>query len=312
VSNRGDAARAGHLAARELLPRLRAGRPLAMLRRLDLAEQSLRPDFRAGRFPLTRFKLGAALALAVIAALAIHAPKASASADVHKLSLVISGVPGSLAGTGFNNQVGQFNAVHLTSHGLEGVGSIQFAWSFGADLHYFVRQNVAVDMGIAQTRSGQKREYLPGLTQDVQIRTEVLSVPVHLGADYYFAPYNQGDFQARGYLGGGVMSALGNKLVMEQVEVNTDSTSTLGGSGIWRASHDAPGYYVEGGVHMFFASKFSVMLGAIYRSIVVREMQGVNGTLPSSGPNPTKLLGEKPFDLDLSGVGAKLAIGIGF
>ena len=261
---------------------------------------------------MNRFRLGAALTIVALAASAARAPQASASADVHKLSLVISAVPASVQGSGFNDLVGDYNATRLTPRGLEGVGTIGFAWTFGADLHYFVRPNVAIDMGVGQLRSGQKREFLPALTEDIQIRTDVLSTPVHFGADYYFTPYNQGDFQARAYLGGGVMSALGNRVLMQQVEINTDTLTTLGGSGVWKAEKDAPGYYLESGVHMFFASKFSVMLGAIYRSIVVRDMAGVNTTRPGSKPSSVTLLSEKPFTFNLSGLGAKLAVAIGF
>jgi hypothetical protein len=262
---------------------------------------------------LNRFRLGAALTLVALAATAAHAPRAWASADVHKLSLVISAIPGSVQGSGFNDLVADYNSIHLAPKGLEGIDAIAFAWTFGADLHYFVRQNVAMDMGVGQMRSGQKREYLPALTEDIQIRTEVLSVPVHVGADYYFTPYNQGDFQARAYLGGGVMSSLLNKVLMEQVETNADTLTSLGGSGRWEAKLNTPGYYMEAGVHMFFASKFSVMLGAIYRSVVVRDMTGVNTTVPGSkSSTPITLLPETPFTLDLSGLGMKMAIGIGF
>ncbi len=264
---------------------------------------------------MNRFRHGAVIAILASAVLAARAPVARASAEVHKLSLVISGMPTSVSGNGFNDQIGRFNEIHLIPRGLEGLGSLQFGWIFDAQLHYFVRPNVAVSLGVGQLHTQQKREYLPALTQDVQIRAEILSVPVHAGADYYFTAYNQGDFQARAYLGTGVLSSVYNKVLMEQVEIATDSTTSLGGAGLWVGTRSSPGYYFEGGAHLFFASKFSVMLGAEYRSVVVRDMMGKNraiGANGGTGIQSNSLLSEKPFTLDLGGLGMKMALAIGF
>jgi len=71
------------------------------------------------------------------------------------------------------------------------------------------------------------------------------------------------------------------------------------------AVRDSPGYYVEAGVHFWFASKLSVMLGGTYRSIVVRQMLDRDTYQPVYAPNG------KPFTLDVGGIGARMAIGIG-
>ena len=255
---------------------------------------------------MNRFRLGAALALAAAGALAAAAPLALASAEVHKLSLVLSAIPSSINGGSFNDQIDQLNRSRLTPRGLEGVGKIQFGWMFDTELHYFVRQNVAIGLGVGQIHAQQKREFLPALSQDIQIRAELLSVPIHAGADYYFTPYNQGDFQARAYLGGGVMHSVANKALIEQVEVRTDSSTTLGGSFVSAVVRDSPGYYLEGGVHLFFASKLSVMLGGVYRSLIVREMLDRRTYQPVRAPDGT------PFTLDVGGMGARMAIAIGF
>ena len=46
----------------------------------------------------------------------------------------------------------------------------------------------------------------------------------------------------------------------------------MGGTTALFATQDAPGYYVEVGAHMFFASRFSVMIGVVYRSGALRGM----------------------------------------
>ncbi len=254
---------------------------------------------------MNRFRLGGSLAVALTALLAAGAREARASAEVHRLSFVVSAIPTSINGGNFNDEIDRFNQIHLTPRGFEGVGKIQFGWMFDAELHYFVRPNVAVGVGVGQIHAQQKREFLPAISQDIQIRAELLSVPIHAGADYYFTPYNQGDFQARAYLGGGGIATVGNKALMEQVEVQTDTTTTLGGSSVHAAVRDSPGYYVEGGVHMFFASKFSVMLGAVYRSIIIRQMVDRETYQPVLAPDG------KPFSLDVGGIGVRMAIGIG-
>ena len=254
---------------------------------------------------LRPLRLAAALALSAVA-LAAAAPRVQASAEIHKLSLVLSAIPTSVNGGDLNDAIQHLNDVHLDPKGLEGVNKIQFAWMYDAELHYFVRSNVAVGFGVGQIHTSQKSEFLPAIRQDIQIRAELLSVPIHLGADYYFTPYNQGDFQARGYFGGGAIAAVGNKALMEQVEVGTDTLTTLGGNYNIAYVRDSPGYYIEGGVHMFFASKLSVMLGAQYRSIVVRGMLDRSTYLPAYAPDG------KEFTLDVSGIGFRMAAGIGF
>jgi Outer membrane protein beta-barrel domain len=254
---------------------------------------------------LNRFRPGAALALAV-AALAVLAPQARGSAEIHKFSLVFSAIPTSISGGSFNDAIDEINKIHLTPRGLESLDKISFGWLFEADAHYFVRPNVAVDVGVGQIHTQTKREFLPALSQDIQLRAELLTVPVHAGLDYYLAPYNQGDFQARMYFGGGAIGAVGNRATFEQVESGTDSSTTLGGNYRTTLIRDTPGYYLEGGVHMFFASKISVMLGVQYRSIVVRGMLNSVTYQPALGPDG------KPFTLDVSGLGARMGIGLGF
>jgi len=71
-------------------------------------------------------------------------------------------------------------------------------------------------------------------------------------------------------------------------------------------TQDSPGYYTEAGVHMFFASRYSVLLSALYRSgqieRMVDERTGAVVFDPETG---------KPFSLDVSGIGLRMAAIIG-
>lgn len=259
--------------------------------------------------PRRALLLAPAIALALASALA-WAPAAHAEATVSKFSLVISADPSKIDPKDFNEQIiGRLNDNVIVPKGLEPLGTIKFGWLFDAEGRYFVRPNVAISAGVGQLKSIVKQEYLPQLNASIQYRAEVLSVPVHLGGDYYLPPYNQGDFQARLYLGAGMTSLVYNRARFQAVETGTDTSSTLGGNYKVSAKRDSPGYYLETGVHMFFASRFSVILGALYRSAKIRDMVALVETHTANGLVRTPL---PSFPLDVGGLGGRFAIGIGF
>jgi hypothetical protein len=71
------------------------------------------------------------------------------------------------------------------------------------------------------------------------------------------------------------------------------------------AVRDSPGFYLETGVHMYFAARYSVMLGAVYRSAKIRDLLDRETRQPFRRPDGST------FSLDLSGFGARMALGIG-
>jgi hypothetical protein len=251
-------------------------------------------------------RLRAVTILSILLGVLFAAPAAFAAAQVNKLSLVLSANPTSLHPKEFNDQViGTINRNVLDPRGLEHLDDISFAWLFDAQLRYFLRPNFTVEFGAGQLRSIVRREYLPALNAAVQYQAEILSVPVHIGGAYYFAPYNAGDFQARAYAGGGMTSNVYNRERFTSAESNTDTLTTLGGSYSISGKGDSPGYYLETGVHMFFASRYSVMVGMLYRSAVTRTMYG---TLQRGGVNYD--LGPV-VSLDTSGLGLRFGVSIG-
>jgi hypothetical protein len=254
---------------------------------------------------LIRHRFGACVALLALVALLAGARQAGAAAEVHRLNVVLSATPTQITPKAFNGQLALYNRDVLSPRGIEGIKKISFGWLFDSEVRYFIRQNWAVSGGVGQLRRQSRREVLPALQQDIQLRAELLSVPIHVGAAYYFRPYNQGDFQARAYLGGGVVSSVYNFGRFQAVESGTDSSTTLGGTYQLSARGDSPGYYVETGFHLFFATRYSVMVGAAYRKVKIREAEGTlrtNGQEIPLGPI---------FDLDTSGVGVKLALAVG-
>ena len=254
------------------------------------------------------------LAALAAVALAVPARQAFAAAEVHRLSLVLSSNPTQLQAKDLNDFLDDFNRIKLESHGLEALDNISFSWLNQVEMRYFVRQNIAVSAGFGQIRSKSRREYLPRISQSIVLRTEVVAVPLHVGASYYLQAYNQGDFQARAYIGGGFVSVTQGKVMFEQLEFATDSATTLGGSTRFRGRGDAPGYYLELGGHMFFASRYSVILGGFYRSAVIRDLRItqdlINRNTVTTGQIPVNT--EDTLDLDVGGLGVRMAVAIGF
>ena len=280
---------------------------------------------------MTRLRLGVLLALAVALGASSHAPTAMAAAEVHRLNLVISGMPSQVDGGGMNDLLQRYNEYPLRSRGLEPLDEIAMSWMFDAELRYFVRPNFAVAAGVSHLKVQSRRSYMPNIGATIDMLGQVIAVPLHVGAQYYLAPYNQGDFQARAYVGAGVLSLVSTRGLFQTFEVGLDElygadndtldAASLGGANHVTAGGDGAGYYAEVGAHMFFASRFSILIGAVYRSLRVSNLTTVGTvTVPSDvvvAPylKETLLMGDEPAgisELDLSGVGVRMAVGIGF
>ena len=251
------------------------------------------------------------LILLAACATALTTRDASAAAEVHRLNLVLSSNPTSITSGEVNDRIDEYNRTILRPRGMEDLERISFGWFYQGEIRYFVRPNVAVSAGVGQLRSESRREFLPRISQTINLRIQTRTVPIHAGAAYYLAPYNQGDFQARAYLGGGFMAFTDNKFFFEQFEQQTDSSTTLGGSFRINGTRDAPGYYLEAGAHMFFAVRYSVMLGVLYRSGEIRDLktdfESINTETGVITRSPYQ-----PISMDMSGLGARMAVAIGF
>jgi hypothetical protein len=241
--------------------------------------------------------------------LAAASGPAWSAAEVHRLSLVLNAIPTSIDGSGFNDQIDAINRQNLDPQGFQTVNEIGFGWEFGAELRYFVRPNVAVCAGVSQLRAKSKQEYAFSRNDDLSLTAEVLSVPVHVGGDYYFQAYNQGDFQARAYVGGGFNAMTSTRATYTQVFAFTTIPAPLPSLTLDQSA-DGPGWYAEAGAHMFFAVRYSVMLGVVYRSLVIKDIRPTLNNVDvydiPSGPFKT------PNEINLSGIGARMSVAIGF
>ena len=249
----------------------------------------------------------ASAALVLILGFLVLAPRAHAAATIHRFNIEIGGGASQIAANDYNAQNEFINQNFIEPRGLQGFDAATFSFLYDVGVRFFLKQNVALRVNVGQMRTQNKREYLPAIRQDIAIRSEILSVPMQIGADYYFAPYNQGDFQARAFVGGGLLNTVENRVLFQSYENGTDPTTTLFGSFETTAQRDSPGWYSEVGVHMFFALRYSVVMNAYYRSAKARG-------LVQTGTNSPRLnfTDGRPYELDLSGLGARGALCIGF
>jgi len=255
---------------------------------------------------LIRRHTGAALALAAILGTLIPVSTAHAAAIIHRLNLELGGGFTTVQADNFNKQLDYTN-LFLEARGNQGLDHITYSFVYDIGLRFFVKPSFALRAGVGQLRNQTEQEYLPAIHQDIHIRAEILSVPIFVGGDYYFAPYNQGDFQARAFLGGGLLSQVTNRVTYQSFESGTDNTTTIFGTFVTNAQRDSPGWYAEFGVHMFFALRYSVVLNGFYRSSRMNALYYSASKQPFLNPSDGK-----PFDLDLTGMGARGALCIGF
>src|SRR5580765_4261332 len=143
----------------------------------------LHPDH--GRSALIRRNTGAALALAAILGIPGTFSNAQAAAIVHRFNLELGAGFTSIAADNYNQQLDYTN-IFLTSRGLQGLDHITYSFMYDAGIRFFVRPSFAVRAGVSQLRNQTKREYLPAIHEDINIRSEVFSIPISVGGDYYF------------------------------------------------------------------------------------------------------------------------------
>ena len=244
---------------------------------------------------------------ALVLALSLAPSTVRAAADVRRLNLAISAIPTQVKAGDFNDVVQFYNNNVLEPSGFAPLDEVSFAWMFDGELRYMVMRNLSINAGVGHLKTSTSREYLPALATSINVSADLITVPVHVGVTYYLQPYNQGDFQARMLFGGGIVQYTNSRTVLTQ-SVESPDPNLAGGSFQLAGTQDAPGYYVEGGVHMFFAARYSILLSAQYRSGEIANFYDEDNP-PGAILNPYS--GE-PFKLDVSGVGLRMSAVIGF
>jgi outer membrane protein W len=224
---------------------------------------------------------------------------------VRRLGLALFVMPTSLGLEDFNGEIARLNqetaAFGQPFSAQAPIDEVKWDGLFGAELKYFVNRKIAVVGGIGQIKRESKLDLQPVADGKTLIRGYVRSVPIHLGADYYFEPRTSGDFTMRPFVGGGYMKVADTKTSFGYDMARPDSAL----SNFTTAYGNGHGFWAEAGVHMMFPSRYSILVNAHYRNAHVRQMNDYE-----TGQILVKPNGEG-IETDLSGFGLRFAVQIG-
>lgn len=245
----------------------------------------------------------AAVLTLVVAALGSLVPAARADEQrVSRLGLALSLMPTSLALGDINDEIDRLNsetgALGPPFSPQAPIGNLSWDGLWQAELKYFYNRKIAIVAGIGQIKRRSQLELQPVAEGSTIIRGYTRAVPIHLGADYYFEPRTSGDFTMRPFVGAGYMKIADTKTSFGYELLRPDSllrnfTDSYG---------NGHGFYVEGGIHMMFPSRYSILVNANYRNAKVKQMQFFEDGTVVLTP------GGDLLETDLSGFGLRFAV----
>ena len=132
------------------------------------------------------FRPRSAVLVALVSGLLLAPSAAFAAAEVHRFNLALSAAPTSLLAGDFNDGIAFYNRTVITAppRGYEPLDKVSFSWLFDGEFRYFMTRNLALSAGVGQIRAKSAKEYLPALSEAINVRADLISVPVHVGAAY--------------------------------------------------------------------------------------------------------------------------------
>jgi hypothetical protein len=244
-----------------------------------------------------------AAAVLGVAAIGLASVAGTGRADeqrVKRFGLALYAMPTSMALKDLNNQIDGLN-VFTAQQNLAPIDDIKWSAQFGLEGRYAVSHHWTVVGGFGRIKKESRLDLLPQVGQHILVQARVLTVPQNLGLAYYFNPKTSGNFTIRPFLGGGMI-----RLVETKVKVGGEAQladTTFGNFA--RPQGEGFGYYGEGGVHMMFPSKYSVILNAMYRNAKSRRVfeETTHQLLYNADGSP--------YQVDVSGFGIRFALQIG-
>jgi hypothetical protein len=242
-----------------------------------------------------------AAAMVGLAALTLATMVGPGHADeqrVKRFGLALYAMPTGLALKDFNQSVDVINQFTASTPGnLAPIQKIHWGAQFGLEGRYMVSQHWTVVAGFGRIRKESKLDLIPQINQRILVTARILTVPRNLGVDYYFNPKTSGDFTLRPFIGGGLISLVETKAKLGGEAVLADTTY----GSFTRPFGEGGGFYVEGGAHLMFPSRYSIILNAMYRRAkATRVFEETNHQLLRRPDG-------SPFELDVSGFGLRLA-----
>jgi hypothetical protein len=218
---------------------------------------------------------------------------------VKRFGVALYVMPTGLALDDFNQSVDNLNQF-TGQQGLAPIDQIHWAAQFGLEGRFQATHHWMLVAGFGQIKKRSELNLIPQVGQSIVVTASILSVPENLGAAYYFNPKTSGDFTLRPFVGGGMIRLVETKAKLGGQAVLADTTF----GSFSRPQGEGGGYYAEAGVHMMFPSRYSIILNGIYRHAKTsRVYEETTGQLLYN-------VDGSPYELDLSGVGLRLAFQI--
>lgn len=235
--------------------------------------------------------------LALVALSLLATPGRADEQRVQRLGLAIYAMPTSIAMGDVNDAIGDLNQA-TASFGIAPIDDITWGGLFGLEARYFATRSWVVNVGVGRIGKQSLLSLQPQATSFLDVKAKVRTVPINLGVDYYFAPRTSGDFTMRPFVGGGFMSLPETKVSLGATFTSPDTSFGNFTTGLGEGS----GGYLEGGIHMMFPSRWSVILNGNFRyAKTTRLYDETTGALILKDDGT-------PLAADFTGFGLRLAV----
>lgn len=231
--------------------------------------------------------------------MALAAPGRADEQRVKRFGIALYAMPTSMALDDLNQQITGLN-IFTAAQNLAPIDDIHWSAQFGMEGRYTITRHWTAVAGFGTIKANSTLDLLPQVGQHILVQASIKTVPLNLGAAYYFNPKTSGDFSLRPYLGAGMVRLVETKVKIGGEAVLQDTSFTS----FARPQGEGVGWYGEGGVHFMFPSRYSIILNGMYRhakstqvfeETTLQRLYNIDGT---------------PYTIDPSGFGIRLAVQI--
>jgi len=241
----------------------------------------------------------AVVGVVVTGLMALAAPGRADEQRVKRFGIALYAMPTNMALDDLNNQISGLN-IFTAAQNLAPIDDIHWSAQFGMEGRYSVTHHWTAVAGFGTIKANSTLDLLPQVGQHILVQAKIKTVPVNVGAAYYFNPKTSGNVTLRPFVGAGL-----ERLVETKVKIGGEAElQDTSFTSFQRPQGEGMGWYGEAGMHFMFASRYSVILNGMYRH--AKSQQVFEETTLTRVYN----LDGTPYEIDPSGFGIRLAVQI--